>query len=67
MFKEIWMDLKIWLTKVATTVETYDLVEIESMTKLQLDKWAESKGVKLDRRMKKTDMLKELKKHFNIV
>ncbi len=42
-----------------------DTVDFESMTKKQIDVWAdENLGVQLDRRRTKTDMIKELKKHM---
>lgn len=42
-----------------------DIVDFESMTKKQIDVWAdENLGVQLDRRRTKTDMIKELKKHM---
>lgn len=45
--------------------EVSDIVDFESMTKKQIDIWAdENLGVQLDRRRTKTDMIKELKKHM---
>lgn len=37
----------------------------ENMTKLQLDEWAEHRGIKLDRRKSPENMIKDLKAALN--
>jgi len=38
--------------------------EFESMTKKAIDEWAEARGVKLDRRLTKAKMIKQLNNLF---
>lgn len=53
------------VVRIEIAEETNILPDFESMTKKQLDEWAEENvGVSLDRRKTKADMIEELKKHL---